>query len=244
VENELFSSAPVLRTDHEWYGRNACVQGVTSRHHSSARIAIRFARDRGTEFENAVVMTSAPAPFNHTPTNRPRLATLAASLALVLATASLLSAREAHAEGIGVTRKVGLGLQSGVAPGFSAKAWVSQGSAVDFGVGFGLGDFACETRFNPCARKMSFNIDYLVHPGRAYGSPGFLAWHLGIGARVWFYEYGTTRDDRTIAARIPLGLDLMVLDFLEAFAEVAPSLAFNPARGFVEGTLGVRVYLF
>jgi hypothetical protein len=150
----------------------------------------------------------------------------------------------ARADDIGVTRRVGLGVVAGGSPGFSAKAWVTRQNAVDFGIGMGLGDFACDRRFNPCGQRMSFNIDYLVHPGRGYGPPGWLAWHIGFGTRVWFYEYGTTADDMWLALRVPIGLDLMVFDFLELFGEVAPSLGFSPTIGFLEGAVGARIYLF
>lgn len=150
----------------------------------------------------------------------------------------------ARAEDIGVHRKVGLGLVGGVAPGFSAKAWVSPRNALDLGLGIGLGNFACNPRFNPCGERMSFNIDYLVHPGRGYGDAGWLAWHLGIGTRVWFYQYGQTVDAMDFALRVPIGLDLMWFGFLETFAEIAPSLGFGPTMAFVEGALGVRLYVF
>lgn len=90
---------------------------------------------------------------------------------------------------------------------------------------------------------MSFNIDYLAHPGRGM-NPGFLAFHVGIGARVWFYQYGQTVETMRFAARVPIGIDLMWFDFLETFAEIAPSLGFSPSLAFVEGSLGARVYLF
>lgn len=150
----------------------------------------------------------------------------------------------ARADDIGVTRKVGLGVTAGVAPGFSAKAWVSPRNALDLGLGIGLGDFACNPRFNPCGERMSFNMDYLVHPGRGMGDPGWLTWHLGLGARVWFYQYGQTVDTMDFALRVPIGLDLMWFGFLETFAEVAPSLGFGPTLAFVEGAIGARIYVF
>lgn len=168
---------------------------------------------------------------------------LGAAGAALLAVLALMP-RPAHAEDIGVHRRVGLGLVGGVAPGFSAKAWVSPRNALDLGLGIGLGNFACNPRFNPCGERMSFNIDYLVHPGRGYADPGWLAWHLGIGTRVWFCQYGQTVDAMDFALRVPLGLDLMWFGFLETFAEIAPSLGFGPTTAFVEGALGIRLYVF
>lgn len=157
---------------------------------------------------------------------------------------TMLCSVRARAEDIGVTRKVGLGVMAGMAPGFSAKAWVSPRNAVDMGLGVGLGDFACNPRFNPCGERMSFNLDYLAHPGRGTLDPGWLTWHIGFGARVWFYQYGQTVETMRFAARVPIGIDLMWFDFLETFAEVAPSLGFSPTLAFLEGSIGARVYLF
>ena len=170
----------------------------------------------------------------------PQLGSAAASVVVALA---LCFSTPARAEGIGVSRKVGLGVAAGVAPGFSAKAWVSPRNALDLGLGVGLGDFACNPRFNPCGERMSFNLDYLVHPGRGLDA-GWLAWHVGFGARVWFYQYGQTVETMRFAARVPIGIDLMWFDFLETFAEIAPSLGFSPTLAFVEGSVGARIYLF
>src|SRR6185295_14417210 len=134
------------------------------------------------------------------------------------------------------------GLAAGVAPGLTGKAWVSHSNALDFGLGFGLGDFACNDRFNPCGQRMSFNVDYLVHPGRDT-TPRWLALHLGLGGRVWFYQYGQTARTMSFAARVPIGLDLMLFQTIEAYGEVAPSLGFDPLLAFVEGTVGARIYL-
>jgi len=169
---------------------------------------------------------------------------LLATAAIVASLASLMISATARAEDIGVTRKVGLGVTAGVAPGFSAKAWVSPRNAVDVGLGIGLGDFACNPRFNPCGERMSFNMDYLVHPGRGVLDPGWLTWHVGLGARVWFYQYGQTVDAMDFALRVPIGIDLMWFDFLETFAEFAPSLGFGPTLAFVEGAIGARIYVF
>jgi hypothetical protein len=173
-----------------------------------------------------------------------RLVFLAAAIVAAVLGLGVARPGSARAEDIGVTRKVGLGLTAGVAPGFSAKAWVSPRNALDLGLGIGLGDFACNPRFNPCGQRMSFNLDYLVHPGRGLLDPGWLTWHVGLGARVWFYQYGQTVDTMDFALRVPIGLDLMWFDFLETFAEVAPSLGFGPTLAFVEGAIGARIYVF
>jgi hypothetical protein len=167
----------------------------------------------------------------------------AAVLGCAVGTMAVAAAPVAAGE-IGVTQRVGVGLEAGAAPGLSAKAWVSNTRALDLGLGIGLGDFACNDRFNPCGQRMSFHLDYLFHPGRDVSNLRWLAWHLGFGGRVWFYEYGQTADSMMFALRVPVGLELMVLNTFEIFAEVVPSLGFRPTLGFIEGTVGARMYLF
>jgi len=169
---------------------------------------------------------------------------LVSPIAVAVIAVAMAASSSARADDIGVSRRVGLGVAAGMAPGFSAKAWVSPRNAVDMGLGIGLGDFACNPRFNPCGERMSFNLDYLVHPGRGSYNPGWIAWHVGLGARVWFYQYGQTVETMRFAARVPIGIDLMWFDFLETFAEVAPSLGFSPTLAFLEGSIGARIYVF
>ncbi len=163
--------------------------------------------------------------------------------ALILVAASLLALLAAACSGdIGVRRRAGLGLVAGSAPGLTGKVWTSPKQAVDFGLGIGHGDFACSRRFNPCGERTSFNLDYLWHPGRSSSPGNVLGMHAGLGARLWFYDYGRKAGDMDLAARIPLGLDLYLLDTVEVYAEVAPSLILDPNDFFVEGAVGGRLY--
>ena len=141
----------------------------------------------------------------------------------------------------GIQRPIGLGLVAGSSPGLTAKIWTRPTNALDLGLGFGLGEFACSDRFNPCGQRSSFNADYLWQSG--HGSYDILSLHLGLGARFWFWNYGNNTSDLQIAARVPIGLDLYLFKWLEAYAEVAPSLAFGPSTFFLEGALGARIYL-
>ena len=142
---------------------------------------------------------------------------------------------------MGIERPIGVGLVAGSAPGLTAKIWTRPTNAVDLGIGWGLGEFACSDRFNPCGKRTSFNVDYLWQAG--HGRYDVLGLHIGLGARFWFWDYGAGARDFQVAGRIPLGLDLYAFQWLEAYGEIAPSLAFGPSVFFIEGALGARIYL-
>jgi hypothetical protein len=169
--------------------------------------------------------------------------TMKTLLALTGGAAMLIAAgtRTASATEVGIQRPIGLGLVAGSAPGLTAKIWTRPSNAVDLGFGFGLGTFACSDRFNPCGERSSFNADYLWQS--RHSDRDVLSLHLGLGARFWFWNYGGGPNDLQVAARLPLGLDLFVFQWLEAYAEIAPSLAFVPNGFFFEGALGARIYL-
>ncbi|MES1172233.1 MAG: hypothetical protein ABUL77_03260 [Bacteroidota bacterium] len=164
---------------------------------------------------------------------------LLASSALILTL--VIAAPAARATEVGLQRRVGVGLVAGSAPGLTAKIWTSTISAVDLGLGFGLGTFACSDRFNPCGKRTSFNIDYLWQSG--HGSLDVLSLHLGLGARLWFWDYGNGDGDLQVAIRAPIGLDLYAFNWLELYGELTPSLAVGPAFFYLEGALGFRIYL-
>ena len=77
-----------------------------------------------------------------------------------------------------------------------------------------LGDFACSDRFNPCGQRTSLNADYLWQGG--HSSYDALSFHLGLGARFWFWNYANNTGDFQVAARVPIGLDLYIFKWLEA----------------------------
>jgi hypothetical protein len=147
----------------------------------------------------------------------------------------------AHATEVGVQRPLGVGLVAGSSPGLTLKIWTRPTNALDLGVGFGLGNFACSDRFNPCGERNSVHADYLWQSG--HGAHDHLSLHAGLGARVWFWDYGTDTSDFQIAARAPVGLDLYIFRSFEGYGEIAPSLAFGPSKLFLEGALGARLYL-
>jgi hypothetical protein len=147
----------------------------------------------------------------------------------------------AQATEVGIQRPIGVGLIAGSAPGLTLKIWTRPNTAIDLGFGFGLGDFACSDRFNPCGDRTSFSADYLWHSRR--GRYDVLSFHIGLGLRFWFYDYGAGDTNFQVAGRMPLGLDLFIFNWLELFAQITPSVAFGPSDFFFEGALGARIYL-
>jgi hypothetical protein len=167
---------------------------------------------------------------------RTRLALLI-SLSL-LATSGLALANVTE---VGIERPVGVGLSAGSVPSLTLKVWTRPTTALDFGVGFGMGDFACSDRFSFCDRRASVYGDYMLQSRHAPGDR--VGFHVGFGARFWFWNYQPGGNDLRVAARVPVGLDLYLFKWMEAYVEVVPSLAVNPIVIFLEGALGMRVYL-
>jgi hypothetical protein len=157
-------------------------------------------------------------------------------------------ARTAQATEVGYSRKFGLGFVLGDPTGLSAKLWVGPTNALDFGLGFwgyGVNDPCFHN--NNCSSYGygggTFNADYLWQ-SNIVRSTAQLDWHVGVGGRgVW--RNGDCGDCFALAARAPIGLDLMFVNpsFLEIFFEIAPAFYIVPGFGFgIEGGLGVRFY--
>jgi hypothetical protein len=159
------------------------------------------------------------------------------------------TARNANTTDVGYGRKFGLGFMFGAPTGLAAKLWVGPTNSIDFGLGlWGYGFDNCAGRGVPCDRfgygGGTFHTDYLwqsnIVPGKTQ-----LDWHIGAGGRAIWYG-GCAGDCVALAARMPVGLDLMFANpaRLETFLELAPALYFVPtlASFGVEGALGARFY--
>jgi len=159
--------------------------------------------------------------------------------------------RTAEATEVGYGRKFGLGFVLGDPTGLSAKWWLGPTNSLDAGLGFwgyGVND-SCwvQNGVTHCERfgyhAGTLNLDYLWQSNIVRGQAQ-LDWHIGVGGRtIWFG--GCTGDCFDLAARMPVGLDLMFANpsFLEVFFELAPALYVVPAFWFdIEGGLGVRFY--
>lgn len=154
---------------------------------------------------------------------------LLAPLALALCAASTADARPRPDGHLGGTRfeankTFGLGLELGAPTSLNGKYFLSSDRALDFGIGtiYTYGD------------RSGFHVygDYLWHPTSLASVEAFeLPFYIGLGARIWRFDYGVDNapDDSATAVglRVPIGISF---DFntipLDAFVQVVPTLDF------------------
>jgi hypothetical protein len=157
----------------------------------------------------------------------------------------------AQATEVGAGRNFGLGFEIGDPTGFTGKAFVGRGNAIDFGLAFGgygygrcrnaHGDWVyCDDR--GYGHDWSIYGDYLWQDNLVHGEAK-LDWHIGAGARIIFWN---AFNDRYVGliARMPLGLDLTFRrpDFLEVFFEIAPGIVLTHPDFDLDADLGVRFF--
>jgi len=118
----------------------------------------------------------------------------------------------------------GLGLELGSLAGLTGKVFLSESSALDFGVG---------TLFSNGNRSGIIHVygDYLFHPISLVSHEVFeLPLYVGIGGRYWHFSerfdpFGVELSASVVGARVPVGI---AFDFnnlpLDAFIQVAPTL--------------------
>jgi hypothetical protein len=152
----------------------------------------------------------------------------------------------ARATEVGTSRTFGLGFAIGDPTSIVGKYFLNPSNAIDFGIAF----YNYDNRY--CGRGpyrdcdgldyVSFNADYLWQETIARGTAR-LDWHIGAGGRIAVND--RYDDSLMLAARMPVGLDLMFdkPSFVEAFVELAPMLVIVPGTHFdVEAFIGVRFY--
>jgi hypothetical protein len=144
----------------------------------------------------------------------------------------------------------GLGIMIGEPTGLSAKIWLNQKSAVDFGLAWSMnGDGAAH-----------LHGDYLMHYFKLiHVERGRLPLYYGIGARVliygdrghyYYYENGNYYDryhrknNIFFGLRIPVGLDYIFEgNNVDIFLEIAPVLDLIPSTDLdFNGGIGVRYF--
>ena len=149
----------------------------------------------------------------------------------------------AEATEVGRGRNFGLGVAFGSPTSIVGKYFIGGGNALDFGLGFWTYGWGCNNRGYCEGRSfdvLTLNADYLWQDGVVQGSKATLDWHIGAGGRVW-----VGGGDASIAARMPVGLDLTFRkpSFLEVFLEIAPAVYIVPGLYLdLEAFLGVRFY--
>lgn len=123
----------------------------------------------------------------------------------------------------------GLGVILGEPTGLSAKLYMGNSRAVDFGAAWSFGNNA----------SMHLHADYLIHRFDLISvDSGQLPLYYGVGARV------RLSDDAQMGIRIPIGLSYYLPnDPLEFFFEIVPIVDIAPKTTFSgNGGFGIRYY--
>ncbi len=145
-------------------------------------------------------------------------------VAIVLA---LASGAEARRRSFGASSdyqsngEFGCGLELGAPSGLNCKVFLNPSQALDFGIGgmyhyYNGGD------------GLHLYLDYLWHPKELVSTEAFkLPFYIGVGGRIWFFDYGNDARADVFGLRIPIGI---AFDFnnvpLDVFAEIVPTLDF------------------
>ncbi len=140
-------------------------------------------------------------------------------------------------------KRFAAGAVLGEPTGLTAKYWLDQRQAVDFGLAF------------------SFNSFFMIYGDYLFHFPGLFGYsdlanefkpYLGVGGVMFFSTDSTRRDSALytkngsfgLGIRIPFGAEWMPSGSrLGVFAELAPGLGFVPSTfGFLQGGIGIRYY--
>jgi hypothetical protein len=168
-----------------------------------------------------------------------------------LATLGVLAiSAEAQATQVGSSRLAGVGFSLGEPTGVVGKLFLGSENAVDAGVSlFGFSGYCKDKgskKFDQCSggTRIAVNMDYLWQYNLLPGDVR-LDWHIGAGGRLWLWSGDSNSGNLAMAARMPIGLDLMPAkpDILEFFVELTPTFYLAPGQQLdLEGALGVRFY--
>lgn len=178
---------------------------------------------------------------------------------LTVSVAALAGAPVAHATEVGSSRNFGIGIQLGDPTAITGKLFLGRTNALDFGLGFGggFGPYGgyCRDAFGRpyhCGgdwdySHYSLHADFLWQDMLARGGQAQLDWHIGVGGRLFLYDYGGPHGNGDVAfdVRMPLGLDIYLnrAAFLELFVEIAPGLFFYPGVWLdFDADIGVRFF--
>jgi hypothetical protein len=139
---------------------------------------------------------------------------------------------QARAQGAAAeSRTWELGVVLGEPTGLSAKYWLSNVNALDFGAAW---SFEGDGQFH-------FHCDYLFHNYDAFHvTEGSLPIYFGIGGRVRF-----DKDDNRLGLRLVVGIEYLFEQYpMSLFFEVAPIVDVAPeTEAAVNGGIGIR-YVF
>lgn len=147
--------------------------------------------------------------------------------------AALALALAAPAMAQGQTKHAGLGFSVGEPTGLSAKFFLNNTNALQFGLAWSLSG----------QNEMHIQGDYLWH---RYGlidpkNGDDFPLYFGVGARFVFEEGDA---DDVFGIRFPVGLDYIFNNYpFDIFAEIVPILDLTPDSDFdMEGAIGARFW--
>jgi len=97
----------------------------------------------------------------------------------------------------------GVGLELGVPTGFNGKYFLSDNTALNFGLGWVYDRYYYDDRDG-----VHLYLDHLWHPVSLANAPAFqLPLYIGVGARIWDYDdYRAGYDGTALGIRVPVGL--------------------------------------
>lgn len=158
-----------------------------------------------------------------------RRSSLIAGLVLFSCVAGFGAASAAGGRPVGGTWELGVIL--GEPTGLSAKYWMSEVTALDFGAAWSFQENG----------NFHLHVDYLYHNYNIFKvEQGSLPLYFGIGGRVRFDE-----NDTRLGLRLVLGAEYLVEEYpMSVFFEVAPIVDLAPeTEASLNGGLGIR-YVF
>lgn len=177
-------------------------------------------------------------------TIRTAAVTLAAGLALLLASASPADAKARKR--FRTDKEFGIGLMVGAPSGLAAKLYLDAPLAIQFGLGSSHYGHHYNDRRHYHNHGVHFHADVLWHPVVLARSRSLqLPLYIGVGGQINNHGYDDRDDDHShIGARVPFGL---ALDFnrvpLDVFFELAFALDFgHDSHSYLTGSLGARYY--
>ena len=149
---------------------------------------------------------------------------------IAIAVLASVSTADAGPTGFGgsswaTNKKFGIGLELGAPTGINGKLFITPSNAIDFGLGemyhyYYGGD------------GLHLYADYLWHPLALTSTPAFsMPFYVGVGARLWQFEYScagrTCTGAEAIGVRVPLGITFNFNNVpLDIFVQAVPTLDF------------------
>ena len=180
--------------------------------------------------------------------SRTKLSVLVAIAAALVTLPSITAEAQRHRRGEAFSSQdtFGLGFMFGAPTGLSGKYYLSDDTALDFGVGAYR-----RVRFHSA---FQIHADYLLHPINLVSHQDFdLPIYFGIGGRLLFREYDPDEDrddDLHLGVRAPVGISMVFtqvpIDVFFELAMVLDLIVVGDDYFFADlnGAIGFRYYFY